>query len=256
MAGWRATLGKPRVPRSAAVLGGGAILLWVAVVALNPVSRPRSGDESISPPGTNEPGSLPIGPYLVWNGPGVGVDITVTLTSAGWRSLGDGILLKNDNPIEPETAGLIVFPGTTGAVAEQSDLYIYRDACRWSGARPDAPVATADDAAAALAIQASSEPSAPVEVAVGPYPGKAVTLRVPDDVQLDRCDQGQLRFFIEGEDNDNVRSGYVPGQIDELWIVSAGNPARLVIFDIVYDDAISDGLVEELREMVEAATFK
>ena len=254
--GWRATVGKPRVSRSAAVLGGAAILLWVLVVALNPVTGPRPGDTSASPPNTSTgPASLPIGPYLLWEGAGVGADITVTLTTAGWGGTpGDGTLLKNDNPDKPNAAGLIVFSGTDGAVAGQGDLYVYRDACRWSTTRPNAPVMTADEAAAALANQASSDPSLPIDVAVGRHAGKAITLRVPDDTQFERCDQGEFRFFIEGADN--PRGGHVPGQIDEFWIVSPGNTARLVIFDIVYDEAISPGLIDELREMVGSATFR
>ena len=200
------------------------------------------------------PGNLPVGPFLLWDSPGDDADISVTLTSAGWRSAGDGILIKNDHPAEPNSAGLIVFTGTQGSVAAPANLYVYGDACRWATTRSRAPVATVDDVVAALAVQSSSGTSPPIAVAVGPHPGKAITLRVPDDVQLDRCDQGELRYFIEGADNS--RAGYVRGQVDELWIISAQNAAGRVIFDIVYDDAISAGLVDELREMVGSATFK
>jgi len=195
-----------------------------------------------------------MGPFVLWEGPGVDLDITVTLRSAGWLGTpGDGTLLKNDNPAEPNAAGLIVFTGTDHTLAGRAPLYVYADACHWASTRPDAPVTTADEAVAAFASQASSEPSTPDDVAVGRHAGKAVALRVPGDVQIERCDQGTFRFFIEGADN--ARSGSVPGQVDELWIASAPNGGGLVIFDIVYDEAISPGLIDELREMVGSATF-
>jgi hypothetical protein len=255
MAGWRATTGKPRVTRTAAVVGVAAIVVWLLVVARNPLSRPGPEDVSAPPPSASDvPGNLAVGPYLLWDRPGVDADISVALTSAGWRSAGDGILIKNDSPSAPNSAGIIVFAGTQGSVAAPANLFVYGDACRWTSTRPDAPVATVSDVVAALAAQTSSGPTPPIDVAVGPHSGKAIVLRVPDDLRVDRCDQGELRYFTEGEDNS--RSGHVPGQIDELWIVSAQNPAGRVIFDIVYDDTISAGLVDELREMVGSASFK
>jgi hypothetical protein len=256
MAGWRASIGKPRVPVFAAVAGGATLLLWVVVVALNPLTRPRTGDASPSPPNATEvPASLPIGPFLLWDSPGAGTDITVTLPSVGWLGTpGEGTVLKNDNPEEPNAAGLVVFAGTRDSLAGRRDFYVYQDACHWSKTRPDIPVATADEAAAAFANQVASEPSTPLNVAVGGRSGKAITLRVPADSQIERCDQGEFRFFIEGADN--PRTGFVPGQIDELWIVTAPNDAGLVILDIVYDEGISAGLVDELREMVGSATFR
>ena len=256
MAGWRATLGKPRGSRAALLLGVAGAIAWAAVVALNPAARsgPRGG-ETTPPASFEASGSLATGPFVLWQRPAVSAEIRVTIPSAGWFGTpGDGILFKNDDPKNPDGAGVIVFAGTAGSSLGMGDAYLYADPCRWSTSRPPAPAATAEEAVAGLAKQLSSEPSTPVDVFVGGHPGKAITLRVPDDLNLERCDQGEFRMFLDGPDN--PRDGYVPGQIDELWIVNAGDAERLVIFDLTYDDQNPLWLVDELRSIVESATFK
>ena len=58
---------------------------------------------------------------------------------------------------------------------------------------PDTPATTVDEFVAALAAQASRDASAPVDVTVGGYAGKTITLHVPDDAAFDDCDEGDVR---------------------------------------------------------------
>jgi hypothetical protein len=69
------------------------------------------------------------------------------------------------------------------AMATTAGIVVYEDPCQWEYLVPDPPATTADQIAAALAAQPSRDASDPVEVTVGGYPGKEVTLHVPDDLR-------------------------------------------------------------------------
>ena len=88
---------------------------------------------------------------------------------------------------------------------------------------------------------------------VGGYPGKMLTLQVPEDAVFTDCDGGEFRTLIEvGTDGVHFHQG--PGQIDEVWVVDV--EGTLVFFDAGYfaDTPAED--VEEMRAMVESATFE
>ena len=53
---------------------------------------------------------------------------------------------------------------------------MYGDPCQWSTTIPETPATTPDEIAAAFAAQASTDATAPVDVTVGGFAGKAVTL--------------------------------------------------------------------------------
>ena len=73
-------------------------------------------------------------------------------------------------------AGMIIFVGR--------EYIVYGDACHWETTIPDAPVTTVDEFVAALASQESRDASEPVDITLGGYAGKSITLEVPDDVDF------------------------------------------------------------------------
>jgi hypothetical protein len=201
---------------------------------------PSEPERSVEPPSA---AGLPEGPHVLLEGP---VQIDVTIPVPGWfGETGGGILVKDGNADPPDGAGMIVFEGP---------LYVYGNPCQWSTTTPDTPATTVDEIVAALAAQASRDATAPVDVTVGGFAGKSITLHVPDDAVFDDCDQNFFGSFgVEGEAGPE-RYHQGPGQIDELWILDVNGVP--VIIDTGYYAGTPTADVEELRAIVESATFQ
>ncbi len=205
-----------------------------------------------SPPATADAG-LPQGPFDL-SRPRPGSDVipmTVTIPASGWVQLVDFNFLKKGNGVDLAEALVMpmAYPAGTG-------FYVPGDPCQSTSTRPDTPVTTVDDLVAALAAQASRDASEPVDVMVGGYAGKSVTLHVPDDApfdgaMFDGCENG---FFIS---YDTEQSGYLwhhrPGQIDDLWIVDVDGV--IVVIDAEYGPDTPAELVEEMRTLAQSVTF-
>jgi hypothetical protein len=179
------------------------------------------------------------------------VAMTVTIPAPGWYGEPDGgILIKNDNPDPPEGSGMIVWAGV-------DHLYVYGDPCDWSSTRPETPSTTVDEVVAALATQASRDASAPVDITLDGYAGKAITLHVPDDANFAECDQGFFAMFQEGVGSGpDAISRYAqgPGQIDEVWILDVHG--LMVVIDWAHFPGTPQADVDELEAIVESATFE
>jgi hypothetical protein len=104
-----------------------------------------------------------------------------------------------------------------------------------------------------------------MDVTVGGYAGKTVTLTVPmsyhqdPDVSREQefadCDEGTFAYYgLEANEAEIERNAQGPGQIDELWIVDVDGV--IVILDATYGPAAPADLVDEMRAMVESATFE
>ena len=192
--------------------------------------------------------------FILWNAPGE-VAISV-IRASGWSGdQGAGILEKGVNGADPpDGAGMIVFEG---------NLWVYGDPCKWSTTTPDAPATTVDELVAALSAQASRDATAPVDVTVDGYAGKSITLHVPDDAvfangKFTDCDQGNFGSWaaVSGAGPDPTPSRYSqgPGQIDELWILDVNGV--MVVFDTGYYAVTPVEIVDEIRGIVDSATFK
>ena len=252
---WRAALGRHHMARFVPALGGGLVVALAAVLALNLIPQSGPGGPRPSPSASlGVDGSLPVGPFQLWDGQGAAAKITVTIPSAGWfGTAADGTLITPNAGPEADAAGIILYAETNQLFAGSGDVYIYGDACRWSTTKPAAPVTTVAQTVAALAGQTSRVASTPMDITVAGHAGKAITLRVAPGVQPAGCDDGELRMLIEG---DRARSTSAARTVDDLWIVDTGDPSGLVIFDLVYDDQIRPDVVNELRSIVESATFR
>jgi hypothetical protein len=215
-----------------------------------PTVAPTAQDTpSASPPPTNTPDAgLPVGPFEFRDAGDPDIAMTVTIPSAGWN-FGQPTFfnkgLERDNMPE---AGLLFWSFAAGA-----EIYVYGDPCRATSTRPDSPVSTPDEMAAALAEQASRNASEPADVTLDGYEGKWITLHVPEDAVFTDCERG--KFVMYGTDGDpDGRYAQGPGQIEELWIMDVDG--RLVIINAMYRRDTPAPLVEEIRTIVESTTFE
>ena len=229
---------------------------------------------TVTPDPTPEPtpaatpwSGLPQGPLLlagadgdVWGGK---AQITVDIASPGWTAEPTiDFVYKNDDGLDaPQTVGgaLIGWSWTAG-----TEFLVYGDPCHWATTVPTSPATTPEEIAAAFQDQGETEATSPVDVTVGGYTGKALTLTVPmsyevpgatREEEFGDCDEDQFAFYgIVGEDSAVGRNAQGPGQIDELWILDVNG--SIVILDAAYSPATSSELVDELRALAESATFE
>lgn len=215
----------------------------------SPEATPSSVPSSAEPTSTAEAG-LPQGPFeLAWSGASDQAPrITVSIPAPGWSfSAEPGALFKGDEAGNLPEAAILPFSEPAG-----TGFYVYGDPCRWQSTKPETPVTTVDEIAAALAAQPSREASEPVDITVDGYAGKAVTLHVPDDVNIEDCEGPEYASFgTEADDLSRYHQG--PGQIDELWIIDVDG--SVVILDAMYRPDTSTELIAELRSIAESATF-
>lgn len=242
-----------------------AAVVVIAIIAINLLpGSPAPGREptvspSVSPSVAPSPepataAGLPVGSsFLLADGYPTGyesgtVRMTVTIPAPGWfGETDDGILLRNDDRDPPDGAGMIVWSGV-------DHLYVYGDPCDWSSTRPETPSTTVDEVGAALAAQASRDASAPVDITLDGYAGKAITLHVPDDADFTQCDGGRFGSWSFGTtDLSPHRYHQGPGQIDEVWVLDVDG--LLVVIDWAYYAGTPQADVDELRAIVESATF-
>jgi len=206
---------------------------------------------SVAAPSSAPEGLLPEGSHVLSDGGTIDglptLPITVTIPAPDWYGEpGDRILTKNDNSAAPNGAGMIVFFG---------ELYVYGDPCEWSTTRPDAPATTVDELVSALAAQASRDATAPVDITLGGYAGKSITLHVPDDAVFSECDRDTFGSWgVPGADLTPFRYHQDPGQIDEVWAVDVDGV--LTVIDWAYYAGTPTEHVDELRAIIESITFE
>lgn len=206
-------------------------------------------EPSVAEPTSTPEAGLPQGPIeLVWDGLSDRAPrITVTITASGWTEDG-GILGAGDESDNLPEAAILAYSEPPGTA-----FYVWGDPCRWPSTRPETPATTVEEIAAALAAQPSRDATEPVDIAVDGHPGKLVTLKVPDDVDVDGCEGGEFATFGT-ETDDLARYQQGPGQIDDLWIIDVDG--AIVIFDAMYRPDSRTDIVDEMRTIVESATFE
>lgn len=232
-----------------------AVVAVAALIGINSLGSSGVGDPgidssspSLEPMATPQPTATPEASLAAetfnLSLPQFPLAINVTVPSADWSGDPNNGILVVDDADPPAGAGVITFvdPG----------YHVYGDPCRWETTRPEDPVTTADDLVAALAAQASRDASTPVDITLDGYTGKAITLHVPDDEDFATCDGGRFASWgVPGEDPARWHQG--PGQIDEVWAIDVDG--HLVILDWAYYEETPQTVVDELRAIVESATF-
>ena len=173
--------------------------------------------------------------------------LTVTIPAPGWYGeVGGGILVKNDKHGPPDGAGMIIFV--------QPEYIVYGDACHWETTVPDTPATTVDEVVAALSSQASRDASEPVDITLGGYAGKSITLEVPDDVDFTECDPGYGGSWDCGGDG-MAPCGYHsgPGEIDTVYILDVDG--LIMAWNTSYYAGTPAEDVAELEAIVQSASF-
>jgi hypothetical protein len=181
------------------------------------------------------------------------VPMTVTIPAPGWYGDVDGELLEKDpnGADAPDGARMIVW-----APVPANSLYVYGDACHWVTTRPTEPAATVDAAITALAVQASQDASAPVDITLDGYAGKSITLHVQDDADASQCDNGTFSAWgLSGPiDPGRIRYDQDPGQIDDVWILDVDG--QFVVIAMTSYDGTPQAVVDELEAIVESTIFE
>jgi hypothetical protein len=112
-----------------------------------------------------------------------------------------------------------------------------------------------DEVVAALAAQASRDASAPVDITLDGYAGKAITLHVPDDADFTQCDEGSFGSWSQGTtDLSPHRYAQGPGQIDEVWVLDVDG--LMAVIDWTHYAGTPQADVDELQAIVESTTFE
>jgi hypothetical protein len=196
---------------------------------------------------------LPQGPILIWDpslegsAPGAST-ITVTISANGWQFHDDYQWLQKGTD---EVDDAVVWPGSW---TPGTGIYVYGDPCRWQSTMPETPARTVDEIVNALAAQPTLDASQPVDVAIGGYAGKAVTLQRPADANDDDCDGGESGVF-QTEDRTGPDFVYgAPGQTNEFWFGDVEG-SIVMLFGRYLPDT-PDASVEEMRAIVDSATFE
>lgn len=203
-------------------------------------------------PSPSAQGGAPEGPWMILDGRNDDGEtehppLTVTIPAPGWD--GDeagGILLKDWDG--PEGAGMIIFA--------QQEYLVFDDSCSWAST-PGTTVTTVDEFVAALVAQPSRDASEPVDITVGGYPGKSITLHIPDDANLSQCDEGIFGSWDCGD----------PGSAEPFACGFHGGPGETSIEYILdvdgvimawhtgYEAGAPAEAAAELEAIVQSATF-
>lgn len=238
--------------------GGGFGADPAATATPQPTPEPTP-QATASPPAE---AGLPQGPFVV-TGTDDPVQIAVDITSPGWAHLPrfDAVDKGDDGLDPPDSVGVALLAWAWPA---GTAFNVYGDPCNWLTTIPETPATTTDEIAAALAAQASRDATAPVDVTVGGYAGKSITLHVPMSFEVPDatreeefadCDQSVFASYgLEGNETEHERNHQGPGQVDEMWILDVDG--KIVILALVYSPATPAELVEEARAIAESATFE
>ena len=171
------------------------------------------------------------------------IPIHVTIPAQGWAKVDEGIFEKNGDG-SPD--GAIVITGWIG------DPLIPGDPCQWASTMPDTPATTLDEIVEALGRQATRDASEPVDVTADGYPGKSITLHVPDDPFTD-CDEGEFCTLNFGDGSECDMRFHDPGTIDELWIVEVDG--EFIFTAGTHMSETPADVVEEVSAILGSMTF-
>jgi hypothetical protein len=239
-----------------------AAVVVIAIIAINllPGTRVPGDEPSTSPsvepseaPSSTKPSSSaeaafgegpfsfePTAPEI---STGSGMTLTVSVPAADWYFDPMWSLMGPNAPEDAPFAAFWAFPG--------AEFYVPADPCLGDSTKPATPTNTVDEIAAALAAQASRSATEPVDVTIGGYAGKSLTLHAPDGVPASGCEKGEFVTYYANEFWRNVQRD---DEVSELWILDVDG--TIVIIDGVSSPHNSTEQVDLVRTAVESTTFE
>ncbi len=136
----------------------------------------------------------------------------------------------------------------------QREYIVYGDACHWETTVPETPATTVDEIVAALSAQASRDASEPVDINLGGYAGKSITLEVPEGLDLTECDLGHGGSWDCGGDG-MTPCGYHggPEAIDTVYVLDVDGV--LLVWNTEHYAGTPAEDVAELEDIVQSASF-
>ncbi len=215
--------------------------------------RPADAIPPVPETSTAEPSSPVAGAsHVLLGGTDRSVPITVRVPASGWDGDPSGGFLCWGDPADacagpPDGAGIFAFEG--------HEFTVYADACHQPGPRPDTTVTTAGELVSALAQQVHRGASPPQDVTVDGHAGKWVRLAAGPP-QGD-CDYGSNRStlaLLGLPGGDPARLGQGTNQIEEVWAFDVDGV--VVVLNGAYHGDTPDNAVEELRAILQSATFE
>lgn len=211
--------------------GGGlaALGLAVACAACGTAASQPSAEQQPTPSPT------PGGGEHTFVVPGLPLAVSVTLP-AGWEA--------DDQVVSRRTAE----DGTLMSISAWAVTGVYADPCDWSGSLQEIGP-SAKELADALASQPTRHANL-TTVSLGEHVAARVLMSVPDDVDLESCDEGEFRSWADPASGDNARSHDGPGQVDEVYVIDAGGVR--VVLDAAYFPDASSAELGELHRIVKS----
>lgn len=223
-----------------------AALLGLNYLVAPNIGGPRLGDPSPTPsPTPTVPpatGQLEPGTYYIDSPAVTPVRFTFTVP-AGWSSRpGDFYVSKHSD--EPGELGLFSWIVT----------HVYADACESEGTLT-AVGPTVDDLISALADQAGSETSEPIDLTLGGYPARRVDVSAAADVDPSICrNDGLLQIWANpAETSFNVISAEERGTLS-IYVVDVDGERAVITTG--FSSESSAAVIAELEAIVDSIAFE
>jgi hypothetical protein len=224
----------PIMPNGTRIASAGFAVVLVAVVGVSLLSKAGLGPFAASPSPTAGLGSFAASPsptrYVVGPGevPSLGTHRLTFLVPEGWTDVSGRGVRKNDLSLTVWVSPHGVWinpcywtsnPGDFADPPMMRDLKYLADAFWdwWGAPRPIGAGNWAGDEQATL-----PRGTAPMGAVVDQYAARYVEFRVPADLDLRFCNQGEYRIWI-GLDA-QIKTISAPGELNQLWILKVGLP--------------------------------
>ena len=136
----------------------------------------------------------------------------------------------------------------------QPEYLVFDDPCNWAST-PGTTVTTVDEFVAALSAQPSRDASEPVDINVGGYTGKSITLHIPDDVDLGQCDEGTFGTWSCGDPAEPVACGFNDGLSETSTEYILDVDGVIMAWHTDYEDGAPAEAAAELEAIVQSASF-
>ncbi len=127
---------------------------------------------------------------------------------------------------------------------------VFADPCRWAGAAREIGPGV-DDFVTALSAQRRTEVSDASPVSLDGHEGVTLEIRVPDDLEMDACDEGRYMFW-EGSPDD-AQHQTESDAAERLWIVDVDG--QRVVLALLLDPEVPEQDVDDLTATVESVRF-